>query len=139
MEKELEVVFKLHRLRSTVPRHAIFAALHQAGEPLSIGKLGKLCPDVDRVSIYRTIQLFTKLHIVETVTIGWKQRYELASPFAAHHHHLHCTQCGALIEVHSGSLEMLINHIAKQYDFMPQEHRFEVSGLCKQCLRANAR
>jgi Fur family transcriptional regulator, ferric uptake regulator len=133
MHPELEVLFAREHLRMTTPRQAVFTAMHDSGLPLSIAAITKQCANVDRVSIYRTIELFVRLGIVETVPVGWKQRYELTSPFKPHHHHLYCTRCHALIDVHSKKLEQLIAALAKEYDFTPNEHKFEVSGYCKQC------
>ncbi len=136
---ELEVIFARNQLRMTTPRQAVFEAMRASEMPLSIGDITKKCPDVDRVSIYRTIELFVSLAIAEAVPLGWKQRYELTSPFQSHHHHLYCTSCGALVDIHSKKLEQLVASIARDYDFTPAEHKFEVSGLCEKCQKTVAR
>lgn len=91
------------------------------------------CPGVDRVSIYRTLDLFASLNVAEIVPLGWKQRYELTSPFKPHHHHLYCVNCGMLIDIHSQKLEQLVAAIAREHEFAPSEHKFEISGLCSHC------
>lgn len=137
VSSELEVIFATHHLRLTKPRQVVFAALKAAQAPLAIGDIVKLCPQIDRVSIYRTLDVFVKLGIAEAVPVGWKQRYELTSPFQAHHHHLYCTNCGKLVDIHSKKLELVIASIARDYDFTPREHTFEVSGLCQKCSRTS--
>lgn len=131
---DLEALFAQKGLRLTAPRRAVFDALRASEEPLMIRAIIRSCPTVDRVSIYRTLDLFTQLHIAEVVPLGWKQRYELTSPFKPHHHHLYCTSCGILIDVHSQKLELLVAAIAREHEFQPGEHKFEVSGLCKKCI-----
>ncbi|RYG94537.1 transcriptional repressor, partial [archaeon] len=100
MHNELETVFAKEGYRLTSPRRAVFDVLHSSESPLAIAVIIKACPDVDRVSIYRTLELFTRLGITEIIPFGWKQRYELTSPFKPHHHHLYCTNCGILIDIH---------------------------------------
>jgi Fur family transcriptional regulator, ferric uptake regulator len=135
MYDELETLFAQKALRLTTPRRVVFDALYTSKHPLLIGEIIKACSHTDRVSVYRTLELFTKLGVAEIIPMGWKQRYELTSPFKPHHHHLYCSHCGALIDVHSQKLELLVAAIAREYEFMPVEHKFEVSGTCKACQR----
>jgi Fur family transcriptional regulator, ferric uptake regulator len=134
MYDELETLFARENLRLTNPRRAVFNTLYTSKHPMMIGEIIKICPNTDRVSIYRTLELFIKLSIAEVVPMGWKQRYELTSPFRPHHHHLYCTNCGALTDIHSQKLELLVAAVAKEYEFTPIEHKFEISGICKKCL-----
>jgi Fur family ferric uptake transcriptional regulator len=134
---ELEVIFARKSLRMTTPRQLVFESLRGSEMPLAIGDIIKKCPSIDRVSIYRTIELFGELGIVEVVPTGWKQRYELTSPFKSHHHHLYCTNCHKLIDIHSKRLEQLVASIAKESGFIADEHKFEVSGLCNKCSKSN--
>lgn len=130
---ELETAFARAGLRLTLPRRDVFDALYTAKEPLMIKDIVRLCPNIDRVSIYRSLELFTQQGIAEIVPLGWKQRYELTSPFRSHHHHLYCTNCGKLIDVHSQKLELLVASITKHYGFTAKEHTFEISGTCSDC------
>lgn len=130
---ELETLFAQKGLRLTQPRRTLFDALYNSRQPLLISQLIKAHPSVDRVSIYRTLELFIQLGIAEVIPMGWKQRYELTSPFKPHHHHLYCTGCGKLIDLHSHKLELLVAAIAREHGFVPNEHKFEVSGLCAEC------
>ena len=133
MSHELDDFFQKNHLRLTQPRRQIFGALKSSSTPMSIAEIIKTNPSVDKVSVYRIIALFARLHIVTTVTKGWRQSYELASPYAPHHHHLTCTDCGALTEVHSKKLESIILDLAGEYDFAPVGHHFELQGLCTLC------
>ncbi|MFZ2545264.1 MAG: Fur family transcriptional regulator [Candidatus Saccharimonadales bacterium] len=133
MENELEVIFANKQLRLTEPRKVVFRQLHSATTPLSIANIASKCPSIDRVSIYRTIELFQQLDIVRPLPLGWKHLYELTSPFKAHHHHLSCTVCGRLIDVHSKKFEQIVASVAKEYEFAPQDHTFEIKGVCRDC------
>jgi len=133
MPSSFEELLASKNLRTTKPRRIVFAALKEAAEPLPTSEIIRRCPGVDRVSVYRTIDLFLELHIIERVAYGWKQRYELATPFRPHHHHLTCSQCGNVAELQSEELEILIRRIAKTRGFVLQRHTFELIGICRTC------
>ncbi len=120
-------------LRVTTPRKAVFAILKRSEQPLTIVEIVKQLPATDKVSIYRTIDAFTKHHIVTVVPQGWKPRYELAAPLKPHHHHMHCEACGKLIDIQSSDIEKAITSVAMAREFTIHSHTFELSGLCKEC------
>ena len=134
MNNELNKIFINAGLRLTKPRLQIFNTLKSFDRPMSIMDIVKSCPDVDRVSVYRTISLFAKLRIVIAVPHGWKQLYELAAPFIPHHHHLVCEKCGTLTEIHSKKLETMITNLTNEHDFTAIGHHFEITGLCNACV-----
>lgn len=133
MERELETIFAREGIRLTNPRRVVFKILHESATPLSASMIAKQCDSIDRVSVYRSLELFVKLGIARSVPIGWKQRYELTDPFKSHHHHLSCTRCGRLIDVHSPKFEQLVSTVVAEYDFVASDHTFEVRGICKGC------
>lgn len=133
MEQELASILGINKLRVTKARRDVFRALSEANKPLYIHDLIALCSAIDRVSVYRTIDLFHHLNILEIVHSGWKKQYELATPFKAHHHHLHCKNCGKTIEINSSKLESFIDELSREYSFHGTSHKFEVTGLCALC------
>ena len=137
MDQEIAALFTSHHLRATAPRMAILHILKHASTPLSPGEIIKNNPTIDKVSVYRTIDVFKKIGLVTGVAYGWKQRYELAAPFRPHHHHLVCDNCDAIEEIQSEKLEKMISILADEHNFEVSSHTFEVSGLCRKC-RANS-
>lgn len=137
MNTELNEIFRTVGLRLTEPRLKVFNALKATNKPMSIVDISKTCPDVDKVSVYRTIDLFTKLRIVTTVPHGWKSLYELAAPFSPHHHHLVCEKCGNLTEIHSHTLEAIIEDLTNEHGFIPSGHHFEITGVCRECTHTH--
>lgn len=135
MQPDIRLLFTTRRLRITQPRLIVFATLKNAPGPVSIADIVKQCPSIDRVSVYRTIELFLRLHIVEIIAHGWKQRYELAAPFRAHHHHLLCTRCSVVVEINSDKIEDLIHLLASEHGFKAARHTFEIMGLCSTCQK----
>ena len=133
MHQDLRSIFNKAQLRITAPRIAVFEVLQESTTPLSIMQIVRASPALDKVGVYRTIKLFSELHIVTNIHTGWKQSYELAGPFRPHHHHLICDGCGGMTELHSKKVERVISEIAESYGFRPLQHHFEVRGLCLNC------
>jgi len=133
MEHDLEKLLAASGLRVTTPRKAIFKTLKTAAVPLSHVEIAHANADIDKTSVYRTVELFMKLGVVIGVNHGWKQRYELAAPFRPHHHHLHCINCGKVEEIQSEKLEQMIQAIASESNFQVVGHTFELTGICKDC------
>jgi Fur family ferric uptake transcriptional regulator len=116
----------------TKARVVVFGAF-LGSEPLSMAELVRKVPEVDRASVYRAVNLFEQLGIVQRVNIGWKYKLELTEHFAAHHHHLSCITCGRTIEMSELELERLIHSLAATHDFTPTAHQIEIQGLCSNC------
>ena len=133
MERELEVIFARASRRMTTPRKEIFRVFQNSNEPLSVATISTQCSNIDRTSVYRTIELFIQLNVVKPVQLGWRQRYELADPFKSHHHHLSCTKCNQLVDLQSSQFENIVGTIAKQHGFVVTDHTFEMRGLCSDC------
>ena len=120
----------------TKARLAVFAALeHQ--EPLTMHELVGRVPQADRASVYRAIELFERLGITQRINLGWKYKVELSDKFAAHHHHLTCTQCSRTIALSGHELEQFIVRTAREHHFTPTAHQIEIQGICAACQPAS--
>lgn len=116
----------------TRARLAVFGAL-LGQEPLSMPRLAERAGNVNRASVYRAIELFERLGIVQRLNAGWKYRLELTDKFNEHHHHLTCLGCGRTIAINETELEQLITNLAASHNFKPSSHQIEIQGLCKDC------
>lgn len=118
----------------TGSRKHVFQAL-LTRHPVAMADLVELCKThADRASVYRTIDLFEKLGIVQRVHVGWKYQLELGEAFNDHHHHATCRQCGAVISLHeSPQLETVLNQIGEAHKFVIEHHQVEITGLCRTC------
>lgn len=111
--------------------------LHE--QPQSMKRLiERAAGDVDRVSVYRNIELFERLGIVQKVYIGWKYKVELSDMFTSHHHHLLCLGCGKVVDIEDERhIEAFIQRVAQEQGFTVRGHQFEIEGYCKACSRKN--
>ena len=121
--------------RLTTAREATFKLLISP-EPQSIRDiLAKAKGNIDRVSVYRSLELFEKLGIVHRIYVGWKYKLELSDEFVTHHHHLSCLGCGTVIDIEDEKhIDDFIHQVAHTFGFQPRRHQFEVDGYCKDCL-----
>jgi Fur family ferric uptake transcriptional regulator len=91
---------------------------------------------VDRVSVYRIIELYETLGIVHRVTIGWKYKLELSDIFLAHHHHICCLTCGKIVTIKDEeSLENSIRALSEASGFTLKHHQLEMQGYCDTCTK----
>ena len=120
----------------TAAREATFKLLISP-EPQSISQiLAKASGKVDRVSVYRNIEVFEKLGIVHRIYVGWKYKIELSDEFIAHHHHLSCLGCGKIIDIEDEKhIDDFIREVAEKFGFEPRRHQFEVDGYCVDCQK----
>lgn len=133
MHSDFESILKTAGQSVTKPRQAVFETLSRTDEPLKNGEIAKRTPQVDRASVYRTLELFTKLGITTTTIRGWTPFTELAEPFKPHHHHMICERCGSVEEIASDTLEDVLTLMANRHKFTLKRHTVELSGLCARC------
>lgn len=131
---KFEEILSNNDLKVTMARKATFKLL-LSDEPQSMNQLIKKgSGTVDRVSIYRNIDLFEKLGIVKRLNIGWKYKLELTDKFLSHHHHLICMKCEKVIDIEDEQhINHFINEVSKKSSFSPLRHQFEIEGYCSSC------
>lgn len=134
MNDVLKAILKQHNHSLTEPRKIVFTAL-LGKKPQTMQQVIKSAAGkADRASIYRTIDLFEKLGIVQRLNIGWKYKLELTDAFVGHHHHFYCTNCGKTYSMEANTmLETMIETVAAKSGHSPRGHQLEIYGLCKDC------
>lgn len=130
----LKETLKQHGYSMTAARKTVFLAMLDK-EPLTMNSLTKLTgSSINRSSLYRTIELFEQLGIVERLQIGWKYKLELSDSFAAHHHHLTCVQCGRVESFEeSSTIAFELKQLAMERNFTETGHQLEIRGICHAC------
>lgn len=130
---KLKTTLKEARASTTQPRVAVFSVLAKSG-PLGMNNLTRqVGPGVDRATVYRTVDLFEKLGIVNRIWHGFKHQVELSEIFTPHHHHALCQHCGRTVDIASSELEAALAALAKKHGFLAVSHSVELSGYCSQC------
>ena len=117
----------------TEPRQVVFEVLQNANKPMRVTDLAKLIEKVDKVSVYRTVDLFEKIGVTHRVWTGFKSKVELSDAFSPHHHHFMCLECGKTLGIKSEKLEDDLCSMEKEYGFKLTQHSIELSGFCGDC------
>lgn len=123
---------------ATRQRIQLFSYL-QSNPETTIKKLLEGITKQDQATLYRNINLFESLGIVNRLQLGRSTRLELSSRFHDHHHHMTCTACGKVIAWEEDpAIELRIQTVALKLGFMPQDHQLEIHGLCQECQAKKA-
>jgi Fur family transcriptional regulator, ferric uptake regulator len=129
----LDHALKEHRVSLTKPRKQVYEVLSH-NEPLTMQELIALLPDLDKTTVYRTVELFEKLGIVQRLQIGFKYKVELSNQYQEHHHHVTCMRCGQTTALPEDELlEDRLAELARAQGYDPKDHQIEVRGLCSNC------
>jgi Fur family transcriptional regulator, ferric uptake regulator len=89
-------------------------------------------PAVGRATVFRSLDLFTTLGLVERVDLpGGEHAYVVCD--SVHHHHAICTSCGRSFDVHDAGLAGALEAIGDRSGFRVTAHRLEIFGICGAC------
>jgi Fur family transcriptional regulator, ferric uptake regulator len=126
--------------RLTGPRCAIAEIMinsDRALEPLEVFDLGRQeYPGLGLVTVYRTLEKFEELGLVERVhQPDGCHRYLRAAQ--GHEHLLLCTGCGHAVYFSGDDLDALMDLIAQRSGYAVQEHLLQMFGLCSNCQGRN--
>jgi Fur family ferric uptake transcriptional regulator len=137
--QQLEEYITGKGLRSTSQRGEILQLFVKAGRHMSAEELYSLVkkshPGIGYATVYRTLKLLAEAGLAQERRFedGFT-RYEHTSP-DAHHDHLICTRCGAIIEFENERIEALQRDVARKNCFKVLSHKLELYGLCEGCQR----
>lgn len=121
----------------TKPRLRLFAYLHHH-PAITIKELINAVDQNDPATIYRNIDLFEKLSVINRVQLGWQTKIELSDSFQYHHHHASCTSCSRSWVLPKNSIiEQQIPKLTCELPFSPVSHQLEIRGLCSKCRTKN--
>ena len=124
-------------LRITAPRVAVLQALdaeagHRSAEEIYANVIARY-PALDRVTVYRTLELFEAHALADRVTLGdrvlrWERRRTA-------HHHLYCQQCHTVVELDHAPFAALADTLAQQYGIQAEVQHLALPGLCRHCTQ----
>jgi Fur family ferric uptake transcriptional regulator len=91
-------------------------------------------PNVNISTVYRTLELLKRLGLVtETDLGGGRVRYHPAD--RGHHHHLVCTECGAIMDLDESLLSSLESRLLREYKFIADLKHLAIFGRCTNCRK----
>jgi Fe2+ or Zn2+ uptake regulation protein len=134
IEKEVKILNDA-KLRATTQRVALLRTLHRARKPQSAEALAKSVRGaLDVATVYRTLNTFIETGLVRQVELATgRALFELAGE---HHHHVVCTTCNRIEDVHVCLPEEFTSKVRKAAGFaLVSDHALEFFGTCKKCMR----
>ncbi len=138
MLSEETVLYELSEegYRLTRPRRAVIQVLLQDdghSSPAQVHQQAQaLCPSVSLVTVYRTLDLLTRLGFVRRIHADdGCHGYTFASH--GHRHHLICRRCGATTEFEGCDLGSFLERVGRETGYAIEDHLLELVGLCATC------
>ncbi len=128
--------------RYTSKRRALVEVLEAAGRPLSIPAILEQSPGMAQSSVYRNLAVLEHAAIVRRiVTNDDYAAFELAEDLSNHHHHLICSNCGAIEdfvvpEPLEQELGRTMKNVSRRHQFAVSSHVLDLFGTCQSCAAA---
>lgn len=128
--------------RYTSGRRLLVDALVRAGSPLPLPAILTRHRGLKQSSVYRNLAALEQAGVVRRVLTDEEfGRYELTEELTGHHHHLVCSNCGAVEDVDFApgfeeTLESQLAELADRTGFSAVSHRLDLIGLCRVCAAA---
>jgi Fur family ferric uptake transcriptional regulator len=123
--------------RLTRPRRSLLGAMQQLGDHFTAGGLLAITPVVGRATVFRTLRLLQDIGALCQVVLGdGTIEYRLTS--GGHHHHMVCSDCGAVTDFAACELQESLARLAERTGYDVSSHRLEVYGRCAQCQLGEA-
>ena len=131
-------ILKESGYKYTKPRriitHVLLAATGHLSAPEIVDAVAELDASIGRMSVYRTLDLFTRLGVIRPAfQEGSIARYVIMVD--GHHHHIICQECGKVIHFDQCPLDELTNFLEKTYNCEISGHLLEFFGRCEACVQ----
>ena len=124
-------------LRLTPQRRMIVDILHDRLDPLTaedlINRVQKKMPEVDKSTVYRTLELLEETGCVFKSETANGVIYHHAE--AGHHHHLVCTKCGKTVDLEEDLFMPVEKSLSENYHFQVNFQHMVIQGLCETCKK----
>lgn len=128
---------KLTEQRRTLVRHIFNSHKHFDADELA-ADLREAGLKGSRSTVYRTLKLMVDAGLLREFRLTNRTVYEHSYGYPSHDH-LHCTECGKIVEFCNDEVRRLRDAVCREQGFRPAEHRFVISGICAECARARSR
>ena len=138
-EKKIEKILRKYGYKITPQRRTILDAIIDINEhltPVAIyDRVSREYPGIGLVTIYRTIEILTRLGLICEMHAGGNCRSYLMRRPSEHHHHLICSDCGKVVDFTDCDLGELERRLSREADFKINGHLLEFVGQCRNCRR----
>src|SRR5262245_34442217 len=140
--RELRELLERKKLKKTSQRALIWGTLLESKGHPSVEQIRDLLIKkghrIGVATIYRTLKILLASGYIRQSKLHGITSYE---PVVGQPNHLHfiCNNCGSNVEFPSRRVESLIKQVTREFDFEERYSRYAIFGLCKSCIRKEAR
>jgi Fur family ferric uptake transcriptional regulator len=131
-------ILRKHGHKLTPQRHIVLkvmASSHDHLTPEVIYEKSRLeDASIGRVTVYRTLNLLSKLNLVCRIHAEGRCRSYMMRRPTEHHHHLICSGCGKVIDFTNCNLIEMEEKLSQESGFDIKGHLLEFYGLCRDCI-----
>lgn len=135
-------ILREHGCRITRARRIVLRALEDAaGHHTSrevIEAVERLDPRVGRASVFRALELFTRLGILRPTYISGSPAPAYVLMSGGHHHHVICSKCQVIHDFDDCGLDDMTRQLERQLNLRIDGHLLEFYGVCADCQAADA-
>ena len=122
--------------RSTEQRQLLLEIIRQADGHLDADEIYRQArqrlPSISLSTVYRSLQLFKGLGLIEEHQLNGTRRYYEAMS-RSKHHHLVCLGCGRILEFKCPSAGRLKSRISREEGFRVTDAEVRLTGYCPEC------
>ncbi len=97
-----------------------------------------LDPGVGRASVFRSLDLFTRLGILRPIYISGSMTPAYVLMSGGHHHHVICSKCQAIHDFDDCGLDDMTRQLETKLNLRIDGHLLEFYGVCADCQAADA-
>lgn len=137
IKKEIVAKLRQRGYKLTPQRKAVVKAIATSHEHLTPAAIYERVqpehPGIGLVTIYRTLEILTKLKVICEVNAEGSPRSYLIRRASGHHHHLICSGCGTVVAFNACDPEELEQRLSQKTGFKIENHFLEFIGLCREC------
>ena len=113
----------------------VFSSHHHFDAEQLCNALEKAKIDISRATVYRTLSKLVDAGLLRQIHLGQRVVYEHDYGYPEHAH-MHCQQCGKMIEFPCPELESVLQEVCRKHQFQPVSFNLLVHGQCTDCMSA---
>lgn len=127
---------KLTAPRRALIQHVFDSHKHFDADEL-VAELQSSGAKVSRSTVYRTLRLLVEAGLLRELRLTNRTAYEHDYGYPSHDH-LHCSECGEIVEFRNDEIRRLREQISLAQGFRASGHRFVITGVCSKCSRSRS-
>ncbi len=123
--------YRFTKERLTVLREIYESDSHLNADELYI-HLKEKGVSISRATVYHTLDLLFKFHLVNKIDLGHKHTHYEKSYGVENHLHIICEECDRVVEVHSDELNKILEKLCEKNGFTLGSFSLQVFARCRQ-------